>query len=290
MPKMCRFVLYHGSEITISSLVTVPSNSLIHQSFDNQEREEPLNGDGFGIAWYAPEISDEPAVFRAVSPAWNDENLRHLARVTRSRSILAHVRAATRGLPVTRLNCHPFSWGPFAFMHNGFLGGFRRIRRSLLRLLSDDAFALIAGSSDSEHLFALFVDRYRELDGDGSGRVERMARALVAAIRQVEELRLEAGVRQTSQINVALSDGISAVATRFTSDQPETAPSLYVQLGRRWECEGRSCRMLDPDDSRGAVIISSERLCDGPGWDRVPPNQLVMVGEDLAVGMLPIEP
>ena len=284
---MCRFVLYRGAEITVSSLVTTPANSLIHQSFDNQEREEPLNGDGFGIAWYAPEISDQPALFRAVSPAWNNQNLRHLARVTRSRSILAHVRAATVGLPVTRLNCHPFSWGPFAFMHNGHLGGFRRIRRRLLGLLSEEAFDLVEGSTDSEHLFALFVDRYRELEKDG--RVERMARALTAAIAQVEELRREAGVEQTSQINVALSDGAAAVATRFTSDRPETANSLYVQLGRRWVCEGRECGMLDPDVARGAVIISSERLSDGPGWDRVPPNQLVVVGEDLAVGMLPIE-
>ncbi len=284
---MCRFVLYQGSEITIGSLVTVPSNSLIHQSFDNQEREEPLNGDGFGIAWYAPEVSNAPALFRAISPAWNNQNLRHLARVTHSRSILAHVRAATPGLPVSQLNCHPFSWGPFAFMHNGNIGGFRHIRRRLLERLSDQAFNLIAGSSDSEHLFALFVDRYRELDG--GGRAERMARALTAAIGEVERLRLEAGARQASELNVALSDGVTAVATRFTSDDPETAPSLYVQCGRRWVCEGRDCRMLDPEAGRGAVIISSERLSDDPGWEAVPPNQLVVVEEDLTVGQVPME-
>ena len=284
---MCRFVLYQGSEITVSSLVTVPSNSLIHQSFDNQEREEPLNGDGFGIAWYAPEIRLAPALFRSVSPAWNNQNLRHLARVTHSRTILAHVRAATPGLPVTELNCHPFSWGPFAFMHNGHIGGFRQLRRRLLERLSDQAFDLIAGSTDSEHLFALFVDRYLELTS--GGRVERMARALTAAIGEVEALRREVGAEPTSQLNVALSDGVASVATRYTSDAPETAPSLYVQLGRRWVCEGRDCRMLDPDVGRGAVIISSERLSDDPGWDPVPPNQFVVVEEDLTVGLLPME-
>ncbi len=284
---MCRFVLYRGSEISVSSLVTVPSNSLIHQSFDNQERAEPLNGDGFGIAWYAPEISEEPALFRAVSPAWNNQNLRHLARVTRSRTILAHVRAATPGLPVTELNCHPFSWGPFAFMHNGHIGGFQQIRRSLLERLSDDAFGLIGGSTDSEVLFALFVDRYGELGEHG--RLKRVAQALIAAIRDVENLRREAGVRQTSEINVALSDGAVAVATRFASDDSETAPSLYVHLGRRWQCQGRRCRMIDPEFGRGAVIISSERLSSDPGWDRVPTNQLVVVEEDLTVGLLPLE-
>lgn len=284
---MCRFVLYQGSAITISSLVTVPSNSLIHQSFDNQERAEPLNGDGFGIAWYAPEVSTAPALFRAISPAWNDQNLRHLARVTRSPTILAHVRAATPGLPVSQLNCHPFSWGPFAFMHNGFIGGFHQIRRRLLERLSDTAFGLIAGSTDSELLFALFVDRYLELKI--RRRVERMARALTAAIGEVEELRREAGVEQPSELNIALADGVAAVATRFSSGDPETAPSLYVQLGRRWVCEGRDCRMVDPDGGRGAVIISSEKLSDDPGWEAVEPNQLVVVERDLTVGLLPFE-
>lgn len=92
---MCRFVLYHGPPITLGSLVTEPENSLIHQSYQSRERAEPLNGDGFGLAWYAPELSAAPALFRSISPAWNNANLLSLARVVRSHCILAHVRAAT---------------------------------------------------------------------------------------------------------------------------------------------------------------------------------------------------
>ena len=66
---MCRFALYLGSPIRISSLITDPVNSIIHQSFHSHEREEPLNGDGFGLAWYVPELTDEPAIFKDVSPA-----------------------------------------------------------------------------------------------------------------------------------------------------------------------------------------------------------------------------
>lgn len=36
---MCRFVLYLGSEITVSSLVTEPPYSIIHQSYHSHERE-----------------------------------------------------------------------------------------------------------------------------------------------------------------------------------------------------------------------------------------------------------
>ena len=95
---MCRFTFYLGRPIRLSSLITDPSHSVIRQSFQAQEREEPLNGDGFGVAWYAPEHSDEPAVFKSVTPAWSNRNLRDLARVVASHCILAHVRAATQQL------------------------------------------------------------------------------------------------------------------------------------------------------------------------------------------------
>ncbi len=283
---MCRFVLHLGSEITLSSLVTEPSNSLIHQSFDNQERSEPLNGDGFGIAWYVPQIGEEPALFRSVSPAWSDHNLGHLARVTRSRCILAHVRAATPGLPVHQLNCHPFSWGRYAFMHNGTVGGFLQIRRRILERLSDEAFQLIAGSTDSEHVFALFVDHHRRLEGQDP--LERMAQALAAAIAEVEEIRREAGVDEPSLLNLAVADGRRAVVSRFASGDPELANSLYVHSGQRYVCEDRQCKMIDAGKGRGTVIVSSERLSEDDGWQRVKVNDLVTISEDLEVNFRPL--
>ena len=40
---MCRFAAYSGPEILISSLVTDPKHSIIHQIYDARERTEPLN-------------------------------------------------------------------------------------------------------------------------------------------------------------------------------------------------------------------------------------------------------
>ena len=148
---MCRFVLYLGPSLPLADLLTRPEHSLIHQSFHSHERVEPLNGDGFGVAWFCPNHGQEPAVFRSVTPAWNNRNLVELARVTESECILAHVRAASPGLPVIETNCHPFSAGPYAFMHNGVVAGFQEMRRKLLARLSDDAFSAIRGSTDSEH-------------------------------------------------------------------------------------------------------------------------------------------
>lgn len=285
---MCRFVLYLGTEITISSLVTEPANSIIHQSFHSHEQEEPLNGDGFGLAWYVPEMSEEPVLFKDVTPAWNNLNLLNLARVIQSSCILAHVRAASPGLPVIQLNCHPFSWGPFAFMHNGTVAGFASIRRTLLGGLSDEAFQSISGSTDSECVFALFADHYRRA-GKGQSRTEAMVTALTGAIADVDELTREAGGEEPSLLNLAVTDGTCAVISRYISGSPQKANSLYVHSGSRYVCTDGLCRMVEPGNGNKAVIVASEPLSQDKGWKRVQPNSLVVVHEDLRLDMRTLE-
>src|SRR5262245_19017695 len=156
---MCRFALYLGHPISLDTLTTKPVHSIIRQSLHSREREEPMNADGFGVAWYVPELSPRPGVFRSTTPAWNNANLASLASVAVSECILAHVRAASPGIPVTETNCHPFSHGRYAFMHNGAIGGFQAVRPSLLQAVSDATFPVIQGSTDSELMFALFLDQ-----------------------------------------------------------------------------------------------------------------------------------
>jgi hypothetical protein len=64
--KMCRFLCYLGPEIFLSDLLYRPRNSLILQSYKSKARKEPLNGDGFGVGWYAPQSSPIPGVFTRV--------------------------------------------------------------------------------------------------------------------------------------------------------------------------------------------------------------------------------
>lgn len=273
---MCRFVLYLGPPLTLASLFIEPSHSLINQSIHAQERDEPLNGDGFGVAWYS-EFSPEPAAFRSVTPAWSNRNLQQIARVTRSRCVLAHVRAATQGLGVTETNCHPFTHERWAFMHNGDLGAFSRIRREMLASLSERAFSALLGTTDSEHIFGLVLDR---LLGNGGETVEHMAEALVDGVDYALSLSRSVGADVHSYLNLALTNGQSAVACRVTTDKPEHADSLYMHTGRRYLCQDGVCRMVSPEAGQGAVIVSSERLSDDPGWQKVPVNHLVVIRED----------
>lgn len=283
---MCRFVLYQGPPLSLASLVCDPKNSIINQSVHANETDDPLNGDGFGVCWYAPDLSPEPAVFRSFTPAWSNRNLIDLARVTRSPCVLAHVRAATPGLPVSELDCHPFTSGKYAMMHNGDLAHFRELRRQVLGRLSDRAFSVVHGGTDSEHIFATVLDKL--WDSRSTDPLEAMAKALEQSVIELTELSRNYSAEGFSYLNLALSDGERSIALRFTTDKPENASTLYLHTGRRYVCEGNVCRMINPEAGAGAVIVSSEPLSEDPGWQVVPPNHMVLIGEDRRVDVRPI--
>ena len=106
---MCRLMAYMGSPIIIDKLLYQPKNSLINQSINAKELEEPLNGDGFGIGWYVADVNYEPVTFVSINPAWSNRNLRNLAPKIRTECFIAHVRAASVG-EVSESNCHPFQY------------------------------------------------------------------------------------------------------------------------------------------------------------------------------------
>ena len=235
------------------------------------------------MAWYGPEPDSEPACFRSFTPAWSNRNLAHIARVTQSGCVLAHVRAASPGLAVTETNCHPFVHGRFAFMHNGQLGGFARVRREIVGQLGDPAYAAIEGSTDSEALFATFLDALWRSGAARSAATdpgEAMLHAIEAAFRRILDIASRRGVEVPSYLNVAIADGACAVATRFTTAAPDKAPSLYVHEGRRYVCEAGVCLTIQPDHGQGAVIVSSEPLSGDAGWERVPSAHAVLIRSD----------
>ena len=154
---MCRFLCYLGKEVLLSDLLYRPKNSLILQSYRAKDRAEPLNGDGFGVGWYAPSLSPEPCVFTSLTPAWSNKNLRRLAEHVESRCFFAHVRAASPGMQVAEQNCHPFQYGRYLWMHNGGIEGFNGVKRRLRQSLPDHLYHAIEGTTDSEHAFAVFL-------------------------------------------------------------------------------------------------------------------------------------
>ncbi len=275
---MCRFVAYSGPPILLSELLYKPINSLINQSFQAREREEPLNGDGFGVGWYAPEIDPSPGVFTSIQPAWNNRNLRYLSQKIKTPCFFAHVRASTRG-DVSEANCHPFQFAELLFMHNGDVAGFALLKRKLRTLLSDPIYAWIRGHTDSEHLFALFLEHYLKRGEPASLQV--MRDCLKATIDQICELQQAAGIDECSYLNLAITNGKEMVASRFVSDTDWEPATLYSSSGRRFECRDGVCMMHRSDAPDRVGMIVSEKLTDlTEDWVEVPKNNLVLISSD----------
>ncbi len=288
---MCRFTLYLGPSIRLGKLLIEPEHSLINQSVRSRERKEPLNGDGFGVGWYAPRLSREPAVFHSVRPAWSDRNLRELSRVIATPCVMAHVRAATAGFGVDLANCHPFAWRRHLLMHNGFVSGFQRLRRRLLEPLCDTAFGLVRGSTDTEHLLAVFVDQLlRPEKGEerAADPARTLAECLAATLRRVLEASAAVGVREPHYLNVAVCNGQHAAVSRFTTDPEGDGDSLYVMRGNLYQTAAEEFGDRQQEERDTAVLVSSERLTAAAAWQAVPRNHIVAISRGSKPRLLPL--
>jgi len=286
---MCRFLAYLGKPIVLDKLLYQPKNSLVHQSYHAQERKEPLNGDGFGVGFYVPEIDPAPALFVSTTPAWNNRNLRYNAPKIRSHCIFAHVRAASYG-EVSEMNCHPFHYGKFLFMHNGQIGGFKIVKRKLRQRLSDELYNWIQGTTDSEHFFALFLNNLLKKGKQDEYRAPDMANAMEETFAELMELLGESGIDEPSYMNVAITNGKYIVATRCTLGPSAEAATLYHSEGSRFECDDGVCRMVQAGPAKHAVLVVSEKLTEAKAdWRETPKNHLVIVNENLSVALRPIK-
>ena len=169
---MCRWMAWLGQPVLIEELLFKTQHGIVDQSLHARMGAEPTNGDGFGLGWYGGG-GDGPGVYRSVSPAWADANLRELAAHIESPLFLAHVRAAI-GSPVQQTNCHPFRRGNWLFVHNGYIAGFHAIRRDLMLAIRPEQFPDVQGSTDTEVVFHLALTL--GLESNPIAALERIAR------------------------------------------------------------------------------------------------------------------
>ena len=282
---MCRFIAYAGAPLLMADLLYRPTNSLIMQSYHARERAEPLNGDGFGVGWYVPDVDPTPCVQRSVTPAWSNRNLQNLSMKTRASLLFAHVRAASPGMAVNEANVHPFSYDRFTWMHNGSVAGFHQIKRAVREGLKDEFYDMIQGTTDSEHAFALFLNNLNVPFGEATPG--ELRRALVETITRLDELTRAAGILAPSYYNFAVTDGSSIVVSRYCSAEGIAGQSLHYSRGLKFEClPDGMCDMhtVEAERAASAVIIASETLTDDRSdWTLVPDNHTVTTLPDLSI-------
>ncbi|KAL9579216.1 MAG: hypothetical protein Q9212_005237 [Teloschistes hypoglaucus] len=301
--------VYKGKdEILLSELILNPQHSILTQSYDSRLRldsRRPHNGDGFGLGYYtSPILGPAPCIFTSTIPAWNCINLHRLSAKTTSKLIFAHVRATTEGA-LSDSNCHPFNRNGLMWMHNGNIGAWKHVKRSLAMGLQERWFGSVGGSTDSEWAFALFLDVLDRmgfdpdsptLNEEGFGHsvlrkamlktIEKL-NALIAAIPDKERKEREEGLDCRSLLNFAISDGHSVVCTRYVSSRTDEAASLYWSSGTSWQqdrgTKGRY-RMERKDRGADIVLVASEPLTfERDDWVIVPTNSTLTIHKQAAM-------
>ena len=273
---MCRWLAYSGSPVLIEELLYGPEHSLIVQSMHSTMGAETTNGDGFGVGWYGDR--ETPGVFRSTEPAWNDRNLRELARHISSPRVFAHIRAAI-GSPVQQTNCHPFRHGRWLWMHNGYIDGFHEMKRDLALAVDPDRFSDIEGTTDTEML--LFLALTFGLEEDPPAAVAR-------AVGVVEETAKRHGIGFPVQMTVATTDGSTTWAFRYSSEGRSRSlfHSTDISTLRHQYPDNPVLHVLS-DDTR---VVVSEPLGGLRGaWREVPESTCVVI-HDGEQDLVPFEP
>ena len=235
---MCRHLAYLGSPVPLTRLLFDAPHSLARQSWAPLDMRGggTINADGFGVAWFPGDGAD-PVRYRRETPLWSDVALPALAAHTVSGGVLAAVRSATVGMPVTETASAPFAEGRWLFSHNGVVRGWPdSVTGPAARLPVRDLLTLDA-PTDSALLWALIRAGLR------AGQPP--AKAVAAVVADV------AAAAPGSRLNLLLTDGAQLIATTL-------GHALSVRSGR------------------DSTLISSEPLDPGPAWRQVPDGCLVV--------------
>ncbi|HLU45792.1 MAG TPA: ergothioneine biosynthesis protein EgtC [Natronosporangium sp.] len=237
---MCRHVAYLGPPIPLAAVLFDPPHALVHQASAPRQMRHGgrINADGFGIGWFD---AGQPLRYRRDRPLWADAQLPHLAARIRASAMLAAVRSATAGMPVTESACAPFTGEGWLFSHNGKILGWPDTVAALAERLPVTRLLSMEALTDSVLLWELVQARLR------AGQP-----APTAVAETVTEV---ARAAPGSRLNLLLTDSRTIVATTVTH-------SLWVR------------------QHGGATLVSSEPLDDDPAWQPVADQRLVVATTD----------
>ncbi|MFI8202888.1 ergothioneine biosynthesis protein EgtC [Streptomyces sp. NPDC085937] len=234
---MCRHLAYVGSEEPLGALLMRPAHGLYRQSWaPRRQRHGTVNADGFGVGWYA-DGDPVPARYRRAGPVWADLSFTDLARVVRTRALLAAVRDATLSGADAEAAAAPFASGTWLFSHNGAVPGWPGSLAPLAATLPAEDLLSLEARNDSAFVWALVLARLRAGD--------TMGQALADTVAEVAE------AAPAARLNLLLTDGDTVTATAW-------GDTLWY-LAR----------------PGGGTVVASEPYDDDPHWQEVPDRTLL---------------
>jgi predicted glutamine amidotransferase len=207
-----------------------------------------------------------------------------------SEALLAHARHATVG-KAREENTHPFRFRNWLFAHDGTVSGFGEVKPRLLASLPDFLRRAIAGDTDSEHAFMVFLDQLRQegrLD-DPDLDPQTASRALARAVRQLEAWGRDAGEQRPSRLVFAATNGRLLVASR------RGGPLHYALFEGIVPCPLDGIALDTPESDprvrphrQVKAVCLANRLVAPNGFIEVPEGSVVAAGRSLAVTVSPI--
>ncbi len=263
---MCRMFAVRASHVVDA----VSDLKLAKHSLCSQCRCDMLlrdHSDGWGVVSFH---GANVRLARQPEPAYEDVRFDEAIRACRSKTIVAHVRRASRGVRKLE-NCHPFVCGRWAFAHNGTLTAVESLRRPLLREISSQLRRKIQGETDSELIFHWLLQRlakHRAIEGDRCVSLSRMRSAVASGIVELNQRNIESEstmpTPRPALLNTLLTNGNVMVGTRFGN-------SMFYLPTRKTDPTGIPRRTIaiasEPTDSRrwkeipeGSVFSIDTRL------------------------------
>ncbi|GCB44053.1 ergothioneine biosynthesis protein EgtC [Streptomyces sp. NL15-2K] len=234
---MCRHLAYLGPAEALGRILIEPPHSLYRQSWaPRRQRYGTVNADGFGVGWYA-DGDPVPARYRRAGPIWADQSLADLARVVRSRAVLAAVRDATLAGADAEAAAAPYAAGTWLFSHNGAVAGWPDSLAPLTPTLPAADLLSLEARNDSALVWALVLARLRGGDDEGQALADSVLEVAAAA--------------PGSRLNLLLTNGETITATAW-------GDTLWYlsEPGRR-------------------TVVASEPYDDDPHWQEVPDRTLL---------------
>ena len=148
-------------------------------------------------------------------------------------------------------------------MHNGVISDFIPIRRALAAKLSDETFSNVHGSTDSEHIAALYMTYLTRSSSDTASFEQEyslpvMADAMhkaVATVLNLQRTIIGDAKRKPNSLNLCATDGVKVVAYRFRNHATSQPPSLYYSTKA-----GTTLNRKYPDHPDGPTQKDAERL------------------------------
>ncbi|KAI0685011.1 N-terminal nucleophile aminohydrolase [Cytidiella melzeri] len=331
---MCRWFAYlsNSEQCLLEDVLINPAHSLAHQVSEHYlpgllhhepdedrkatEKEIALrnvlfNADGLGVVWYTMARAEygecegpRPAKYKVLRQPLTDPIFRSICENTSTLAVFAHIRAASGETAITEVNCHPFTYGRWTFMHNGVVAHFTKIKRHVMNVTSHEAMQLVKGTTDSEHLGALFFTYLEEDKGaqswESSHPLADVKLALEKAISKIIEIQKEvipADKLEASSLNLAVTDGEQLLTIRFRNHATQHPPSLYystkagVTLNRKYpghpdqqgKDNGKQNLKAEEEHGRHVIVASEPSTFHAPDWHLIPKNECIMVGRDMEV-------